>query len=251
MTAARPLGVCCVVALLLVAGCAAPGSSGPPPGLSASNVTDANALVEAHTNTLKTQSFTVETTRTVTDPNGERNARINGTYRFEPSGTVEGRIVTTTQLGTDPPQPYDQIAQERDAYRRGNVTYVRSVRGDNVTYQRTGLFNSSVTLGRALQRRTINLLNDRQNATVEPVTVDGEQRYRIHAHLNDSRFRENAVVNLTVTSDGLVRELTFRRTVALRNTQRLTTHVRVSRVGETTVERPDWYETARNATASG
>ena len=242
--------VLAVATLLVTAGCAAT-TSGTPPGLSEENVTDANALVASHTDTLDSQSFTVEVTRTVTDPNGELNAHINGTYRFEPSGTVEGRIVTTTQLGTDPPQPYDQIAKERDAYRRGNVTYVRSVRGDNVTYRQTGLFNSSVTLGRALQRRTINALNERQNATVEPVTVDGERHYRIHAHLNDSQFRENAVLNLTVTSDGLVRELTFRRIVALRNTQRLTTHVRVSRVGETTVKRPDWHQTALNVTASG
>ena len=107
--------------------------------------------------------------------------------------------------------------------------------------------------GREVFERILQLIDPRRPVLDldETVTIDGERHYRIHAHLNDSQFRENAVLNLTVTSDGLVRELTFRRIVTLRNTQRLTTHVRVSRVGETTVERPDWYETARNATASG
>jgi hypothetical protein len=249
----RAVSTLAVVALLVTTGCAATSETGTPPGLAEGNVTDANALVEAHTNALETQSFTVETTTEIEEPNGELDVRIERTYRVEPSGTTEGRLVSDTTLGDDPPERYadGNVSTELDAYRDGNVTYVRSVRGDNVTYRRTDLFDSPVTLGTILQRRTVNALSERRNATVRSVTTDDERRYRIHAHLNDSQFRTNAVVNLTVTPDGLVRDLTFRRTVAVRNAKRITTHVRFRDVGGTTVERPDWYGTARNATASG
>jgi G3E family GTPase len=252
MIGRQMVAVLAVATLLVTAGCAAT-TSGTPPGLSEENVTDANALVASHTDTLDSQSFTVEVTREVEEPNGELDVRFVQTYRVDPQGTTEGRLVSNTTLGADPPERYTDgnASRELDAYRDGNVTYLRVTRGDNVSYQRTGAFTSPVTLGRMLQRRTINALSDRQNATVRSVTVDGERHYRVHAYLNDTQVRTNAVVNMTVSPDGLVRELTFRRIVPIRSTKRITTHVRFDNIGETIVERPEWYETAQNATGSG
>ncbi|AXG08701.1 hypothetical protein DU484_01850 [Haloplanus rubicundus] len=240
-----------VVALLLVgAGCVAPTSqSAPPPGLDDDAVTDANALVRAHTTALESRSFTAHVTTTSRPTDADYRVVLNRTWRVDPTGTLRGSVVDTSATVGDAPERYARRPDERAAWREGTTTYRRVDRGENVTYRRVDLFNSSVKLSAAIQRQALYRLNTRTEATVTPVLRDGSRRYRIEARLNDTAVTTNASMTLLVDTSGVVRTMRTNQTVRYRSGNRVVTRtVRIEDVGTTTVERPDWYPTAAEAT---
>lgn len=240
-----------VVGLLLVgAGCVAPTSqSAPPPGLDDDAVTDANALIRAHTAALESQSFTVHSTTTTRPPDGDYRVVLNRTWRVDPTGTLRGSVVGTSTAVGDAPERYAQQPDERASWREGTTTYRRVAADGNATYSRIDLFNSSVKLSAAIQRGTLYRLNTRGETAVTPVMRDGSRRYRIEAELNDTAVTTNASMTLLVDADGVVRTIRTTRTVQYRTGKRLVTRtVRLDDVGSTTVERPDWYSAAVDAT---
>jgi hypothetical protein len=261
--AAATLG-CCL--LLVVAGCAglsdpggepretAAGATEPPPGLAADGVTDVSALVGAHTAALSATSFTVETTRTTRSPNGSYEVVANATWRVVPGDPVRGAYSRTVATSGDVPDRMGRLPDAVAAYREGDVTY-RRVRNDTGThYRRADLLNTSVRLNPALQRRSIARLGERDptSVTVEPVTRDGRRRYLVSARLNGTRFRSNATLRLLVTPEGVVREVRTTSTVEFRSgTREVTRTTRITDVGSTTVDRPEWYATAVEATDDG
>jgi len=241
--AAMAAGVCL---LLLVAGCTAPtGETATPPGLSADGVTDPSELVRAHTTTLQSQSFTVHTTSTMRGPEGNYRVVSNRTWRIDPTDTVRGHVVSTSRVVGDAPAQYDARPAEVSTWRAGPTTYRRVRTGDDATYRRVALFNSSVKLSAALQRQAIYRLHTRTNATVEPVSRDGRRLYRVTASLNDTAVTTNASMTMLVDAEGVVRRLRTTQTVQYRSGTRVITRtVRITDVGSTTVDRPDWYSTA-------
>jgi hypothetical protein len=249
-------GVAALALCLLVvgAGCGGLADRGgtAPPGLSADGVTDATALVGAHTAALSSTSFTVRTSTTTRPVDGEYTATTNRTWRVAPGDTVRGLVTSTTSFTGDVPERVARRPDALAAYREGTVTY-RRVRDDGETsYRRVDLLNTSVRLNPALQRRPIARLDDRVDATVEPVTREGRRRYRVTARLNDTQISTNATLRLLVTPAGVVRDLRSTRTVEYRSGRRIVTRtVRVTDVGETTVERPDWFAAAVEATGDG
>ena len=240
-----------VVGLLLVgAGCVAPTSqSAPPPGLDDDAVTDASALVRAHTSALESRSFTVRSTTTTRPPDDDYRVVLNRTWRVDPTGPFRGSVVGTSEAVGDAPERYARHPDERASWREGTTTYRRVSADGDATYRRVGLFNASVKLSAALQRQTLYRLNTRTEATVTPVTQDGSRLYRIDAQLNDTAVTTNASMTLLVDTDGIVRTIRTNRTVQYRSGNRVVTRtVRIEDVGATTVERPDWYPEAVDAT---
>jgi hypothetical protein len=239
---AMAVGVCL---LLLGAGCTAPTSETAPPGLSADGVTDPGELVRAHTDTLRSQSFTVHTTSTMHGPEGDYRVVSNRTWRLDPTDTVRGHVVSRSRTVGDAPAQYDARPDEVATWRAGPTTYRRVRTAGNVTYRRVALFNSSVKLSAALQRQAIYRLHTRTNATVEPISRDGRRLYRVTAALNDTAVTTNASMTMLVDADGVVRRLRTTQTVQYRSGTRVITRtVRITDVGSTTVDRPDWYPTA-------
>lgn len=246
------------VCLLLVgAGCAGVTGEGggvaapsdPPPGLTADEVTDASALVGAHTRALSNRTFTVRTTSRTHPVEGGWTRTTNRTWRLDAGDPVRGTVTSRSKTTGDPP---DRVAGARtrlSAYREGSTTYRRVANGSSVTYDRIGLLNTSVRLNQPLQRRPIASLSDRTNASVEPVVVDGQPRYRVTATLATRGAISNASIRLLVSPEGVVRSLRVRRTVEYRSGKRVVTRTaRIEDVGSTTIDRPEWYDEAVAAT---
>jgi hypothetical protein len=240
-----------LAALLVGAGCAAPtNQSAPPPGVDADRVTDANELLRTHTETLESQSFTVRSRTTVTEPGADYRVVTGRTWRVDPTGTVRGSVTGRSQTVGDAPERYGRRPDERAAWREGSTTYRRTLSDGAATYRRVDLFNSSVKLSAALQRQSLYRLGTRRNATVERVTRDGTPHYRIAARLNDTAVTTNASMTVLVGTDGVVHRFETRQTVQYRSGKRVVTRsVRFEDVGTTAVERPDWVTSAVNATA--
>lgn len=242
---AAAVGVCL---LLLVVGCIAPGVETSPPGLSDDGVTDSSELVRAHTTTLQSQSFTVHTTSKMHGPDGEYRVVSNRTWRLDPTGTIRGHVVSTSRTVGDAPAEYDGRPDEVAAWREGPTTYQQVRTDDDTTYRRVALFNSSVKLSAALQRQAIYRLHTRTDATVEPISRNGRRLYRVTATLNDTAVTTNASMTMLVDADGVVRRLRTNQTVQYRSGTRVITRtVRITDVGSTTIDRPDWYPTAVDA----
>ncbi|MFB6101672.1 MAG: hypothetical protein ABEJ73_03830 [Haloplanus sp.] len=240
-----------VLSLLLVgSGCAAPTDRpASPPGISDGAVTDANALVRAHTDALQSQSFTVRSTTTMHGPDGNYRVVNNRTWRIDPTGTVRGAVVSTSTIIGDAPARYARRPETVAAWRAGPTTYRRVERNGETTYRRVALFNSSVKLSAAIQRQAVYRLNTRRNATVESITRDGTRLYRVTAPLNDTAVTTNASMTLLVDANGVVRRLETTQTVQYRSGKReITRIVEFTDTGATTVERPDWYTHAVDAT---
>jgi len=240
-----------VVALLLVgAGCVAPTSqSAPPPGLDDDAVTDANALVRAHTTALESRSFTAHATTTSRPTDADYRVVLNRTWHVDPTETLRGSVVATSTAVGDAPARFARRPDERAAWREGTTTYRRVDTGRNVTYSRVDLFNSSVKLSAAIQRQALYRLNTRTETTVTPVLRNGSRRYRVEASLNDTAVTTNASMTLLVDTNGIVRRMRTNQTVRYHSGNRVVTRtVRIEGVGSTTVERPDWFPTAAEAT---
>ncbi|GAB3320386.1 DUF7537 family lipoprotein [Haloplanus salinarum] len=244
-----------VCLLVVAAGCVAPtGQSGPPPGLSTDDVTDTNALIRAHTDALDDQPFTVRSTTTMRPRSGNYTVVSNRTWRVAPGDPIRGTVVSRRDAVGDPPERVAAGPDSVAAWRDGATTYRRVRRNGTSAYGRVPLFDSPVKLNAALQRTRLYRLSTRRNATVEPVLRDGRRRYRVTAALNDTAVASNGSLTLLIDADGVVRRLESERTVRYRDGKRdLSTTVRITGVGTTTVEHPDWYgaatESARNGTA--
>ncbi|WP_251331173.1 DUF7537 family lipoprotein [Haloplanus pelagicus] len=238
--------------LVVAAGCAAPTSqSAPPPGLSTDGVTDANALVRAHTDALQSQSFTVRSSTTMRPQNGSYRVVSNRTWRVDPDEPIRGRVVSSRHTVGDTPARYAAGPTRTAAWRNGTTTYQRVRRNGTASYRRVPLFDSPVKLNAALQRNTIYRLSTRRNATVEPVDRDGQRLYRVTAALNATAVASNASMTLLVDSNGVVRTIETEQTVRYRSGKReISSTVRIDTLGATTVERPDWYGTAVTTTGN-
>ena len=239
--------VSAVVVLLLVAGCTAPTAptAPSPPGLTGEEVTDANALVRAHTDALGARPFAVRRTTTVRGVEREFRATTTRTWRVDPTGPVRGSAVRTVNVSGDAPERYARAPAEVAAWRNG-TTAVRRVRADgDVRYRRVDPFDSSVKLNPALHRQTLYRLTTRSGATVERVSRDGSQFYRISAALNDTHVATNVSMTLLVDGAGIVREIRTAQTVRYRSGQRrITERIRFHDVGTTSVDRPGWVRHA-------
>ena len=235
------------------------------PGVTADGVVDATALVGAHVEALAGRSFTVTRhTRGVDPVTNETTREVTTTWRIDARETVRGRYesrwttVPRSLVGDRrPPRVVDayradgtvlrRVVTDGDADATGEVNTTGDA-GANVSFARPDLTQTGLRLTPALHREVIVAVGDAASVTVQPVARDDTRRYRLTARLPDDRYRTNRTVELLVTPDGRVTEIRqqFRSGVT---DSVITRTVRFSAVGETRVERPAWYDAARNATA--
>ena len=231
----------CVACLLLTAGCTAPIDSPSSPELTSSEVTDSNSLIRAHTETLRSQTFTVRSTTTVRDANDTFRTVTNRTWRVDPRSPVRASAVRTRTVTGDVPERSQRAPDRITSWRHGNDTVVRIRSGNDTRVRDVQLLNSSVRLNSALHRQLLYRYSTRRNTTVETVTRNGTSFYRVRADLNDTHVTSNASMTLLVHPSGYVRQIETRQTVAYRSGPRVITQtVRFERVGTTTVEAPAW-----------
>ncbi|WP_311174193.1 hypothetical protein [Halobellus ordinarius] len=233
-----------VAVLLVTAGCIGSipsDSNSDSTQLTADDVTDTSVLIQAHTETLQTNSFTVHSTATTQDANETFRIRTERTWRVDPEPPIRAWTTSQSTVTGNAPERYEQMPERTSAWRQGNTTTVRVQSGDTARTRNADLLNTSVRLNRALHRQMLLRFSDRQNTTVDEVTRNGTRLHRVQANLNDTHVTSNASMTLFVNPDGYVQRIETTRTIEYRSGPRVVTRtVRFTRVGATTVESPDW-----------
>lgn len=238
-----------VVCLLALGGCTATTGSTAPPGLSETGVTDVSALVDAHTQALQSTSVTVRSTRTMRSTDPAFTVTTNRTWKMETGDPIRGSAVSSTTATGAAPDRYLQAPDRTSTWRNGRTTVEQVETNGSVSRRQLDFLNTSVQPSQVLHRRTISELNRRSNATVERVSRDGKEWYRVDAAVNDTGVTTNATLTLLVDPAGIVREIRSTKTVRYRSgPRRITQRVRISDVGTTTVDRPTWTAEIRNET---
>lgn len=233
-----------VAGLLVTAGCVGPLSpelNSESTQLTADDVTDTSVLIQAHTETLQTNSFTVHSTTTTRDTNSTFRVRNERTWRVDPERPIRAWTTSHVTVTGSAPERYEQQPERTSAWRQGNTTTVRVQSGDKARTRNADLLNTSVRRNRALHRQLLLRVSNRQNSTVDEVTRNGTRLYRLRANLNDTHIITNASMVLFVNPDGYVQSIEMTRTIEYRSGPRVVCRtVRFERVGSTTVESPDW-----------
>ncbi|USZ69854.1 hypothetical protein NGM10_15735 (plasmid) [Halorussus salilacus] len=235
------------------------------PGLSEDGVEEPLALSNAHQERLGDESLTISNHRV------ERYA--NGTVRNESTRTTRTaanrtryRLIENTTLPnwvTGANNEGELWANGTHVFsareRNGTMTYIRQLGPDSEPTEPRELLvgdltadDDLLTVFSAFENERVEEL-DEENATAP-------ERYRVTASdlahadfLADGTEVRNATLDAVVETDGpesaFVREYTLRYETEIDGeTVRVTERIRFSDVGETTVERPEWYDGAANET---
>jgi len=218
------------------------------PGVSGDGVDNVTALVAAHRAATANQSYVWRERRGVTtDQNGtvpvvdQTVARVESgsTYYF---WTVDERIRLQSGLRT--------VANYSE-YVDGTVQANRYKFAGGPTYERQQFDPASPSEHRHVGLSATSAIRqylDVENATVSAVRIDGRRHYRIVAG-DWPGFATESVSDGTITAvvspDGFVRSLEAAYSIYSADESR---HVRYAftyeRVGNTTVDPPDWYDAA-------
>lgn len=241
----RTITFAVLLVVVSTAGCLAVSAPGDTEtdgvAITEETVTNKSTLIGAHTETLRDTSFTtIETTRVVGE---DYQLELSRTWQLDTTSSVRGLMSQNLSVSGDPPDRFVNI-REFIAYRDGETAYRRVHSGQGPDYRAVDLLDTQVTVNPAMKRPTLSQLR-LDNTTAETATRDGEQFYRIDAELPDTEIATNRSAELLVTTEGVVEVIEIRQqrqgpqgqfTVIMR--------AEITNIGETTVEQPDWYETA-------
>lgn len=232
-----------------------PGDADPPPGVSASGVTDPDELVDAHDGVLRNTSYTVESNVTVRGE-GALLARTNATVRVAAGGHP---AFQRYRVGGERPESVGLYGYDVETWHDGNATWY-ATDGPNGTDYRRVPGERGRSLGAQTGRDHLHALFTGLNATVAGTeTRDGATLHRLGAtRPGDAEslvgtLRGDEVANVSLTAlvgeDGVVHRYRVGYDATVEDsTVRVERAVRFTALGETTVERPAWYDEAANAT---
>ncbi|KTG09139.1 hypothetical protein AUR64_15190 [Haloprofundus marisrubri] len=220
------------------------------PGLTSAGVENAETLARTHRDALRSQSRTTTLTRTYRAENGTAVANTSSVTRAaagrggqlvesEASGPARSRVAyfsdstvvwydsSTSELATRTESDSGEI---RYSYRQGNRERLPTPDG-TYTERLYEVFSST-------------------NLTVAPETVDSSV-HRLEGSTSQLRLDGEQLSNVTFTArvdyTGVVRSYELRYETDRGGLPvRVVERFRVSDVGSTDVERPDWVETAEN-----
>ena len=225
------------------------------PGLNESGVADPWKLADAHRGALNDTSYTVRTNLTARG-NGTILAHTNSTVKVAAGGTPQR---TRYEVGGERPGVIGAFGRDVEAWSDENRTLYAMEGPNGTTYQRVS-DDQRPSSGTPAGRDHIYLLLSGFETTVTGTeTRDGTTLYRVNSTdvaqpeiLADELRTEtvrNASLSALVTEDGLVREYHVEYAGTVENaTVEVERTTRFTRLGETTVERPPWYDEAVNAT---
>ena len=259
----QSLGVVCLVALTVVAGCSGlvgdepeqspaltpapvPTTAEPfPPGVSDRGVS-ASALTNAHRNRLASTNYTVVVSQRVVDANG---TIMRTTRRHRVAVGAEpyyGRYNRTLfRFGTQ--RPVDSLSYWSGP--DGFATRFSGGSGEPALYwsadsNRSIDVDGSVELSRTAETLGLTVA-DRQNDAVMLVATGASDAGRLPgpSYVGD---RHNVSATFVVGLDGLVSDWRIAYDARFDERPVRVVHtVRIVEVGSTTVSRPDWVEAAR------
>jgi hypothetical protein len=230
----------------------------PPTGLTEDGVTGVQALVEAHIAALDNRSFTERRSDQLLAANGTTIAMTNSTKRVN---DTHDRVATTYRLTGIPASSeryvvwFDQSVTHFDQWYNGNRSVYRGDGPDGTAYASTPprdrrTWVSTTALERyyyAAESTTVSSENGRIEVQLNGVTGNWSTA-RVPVTVTDG------TVTVTMTDDGRVTQYRTEFTGALRRAPNTTVEgeevVEYTAVGETSVDRPDWVDSARSATTT-
>lgn len=236
------------------------------PGLTERGIEEVSALTDAHRERLGDESLTIDSLTVERYENGSVRKRTNMTTRTAANRTRYRVAVNTTE-------PNWLSGTDGEGELWANGTHVFRAHATNGTTTYSLAFDSTVADPREYlfgdltnSERLLVAFAAFENERVQ--RVDGgnatvPKRYRVTAtdlaHPDflgpDDAEARNATLGAVIETDGpesetFVREYTLRyETTVEGETVSVTERVRFSNVGETTVERPAWYDGPTNRTA--
>lgn len=258
MSVARgPLGPLLLVALVATAGCSGPFAGSTPsgtetvtpapvpeeppptdrdgelaPGLTDDGVVDAARLVGAHTEALIDTSYTARLSTTRTAPNGTLRERYDRAVRV--AAPDRFRYVLTVET--------PDLERRTDRWRSGERAYEAVTENGNTTYRSMDRPSVPTLLSREGLFRLFRLIPSRVTDTR---TVDGTTTYRIVGGPGDLPPLTNVSYVANVTDRGLITSYRVTYTLDREDDPRhVTVEATVTGVGDTTVDRPVWYDEA-------
>lgn len=256
----RRLGAVLVAGLAVLGGCSATGLVGPgstptpeppyvaAPGIDADGVEDASQLAAAHRASLEGVSYTLRTGVVIRRPDGSVRATRTTVVRVGRGGP-HGRPFTLEQRAAGPFPEAIATQANFSAWSSGGHTFVRiepGARQSRYTRYDGGVSDAIVVLDgdEAIDIYVAPL----SNASVVETSADGWIAYRLESTAPSGRHTV-AVVD----SFGLLRSLSVRTPAEdvfwIRDPGTVVRTLRYERIGNTTVERPDWVDDAIVATA--
>lgn len=222
------------------------------PGLTGAGVTDPFTLAATHSSILNDTSYTF---------------RENATVRYA-NGTIADRSVTRTQFAANENR-FHIVQNGSDMAVRGLRGVSLWSNGERVFMARMSDNGTSYNVPRGSDsepvspRRFLSFGTNRERIaslfrSVETRVADSEQRngttrYRVEsttvtnrgAFENDWQNPRNVTLIADIDSQGLVREYRLTYAATLDGAPvRIERHVRYTDIGNTTVERPSWYDDA-------
>jgi hypothetical protein len=227
------------------------------PRLDEAGVTNASTLAAAHEAALRETSYTVRTNRTRTDVNGTLRQRVRATVRVGPNGSYNARYEFAQRPSW---QATGGPAVVRIGYFAGDGQAIQAVALANGTTQYEVLpAELAASIRRSLAgrgERYERLLTGAKTRVASRTTRGDTRLFGVEAtdvmvgYFGSAGPRgdpRDATLSLLVDERGLVRRhwLTYAASTETNATVRTTETVRYSDVGETTVERPPWYDAAR------
>lgn len=216
-----------------------------PPGVSEDGIDEPIELVTAHRETLENTSYTISTATTYRRPNGTMFAQSYTATRVAPG--AESFSVATTQTMRNATRPlgiqhYDVEvwANETDAL------VARDFRDGNASYQRTS--RASAPFEPNAQWELLYAALGSGNATlVGHAERNGTTLYKLVSTPSEESVTDELGYEFSalVDSEGVVHsfQMTQRSTIDDRPVI-VSRSVHVTELGNTTVERPSWYEQA-------
>lgn len=216
-----------------------------PPGLSADGVTDPLALADAHRAALQNTSYTVATTYAFRRPNGTVLSQGLTTTRVAPGGKSYHAVTSQTQSNDTRPLGIGRYELAAWANETRAVT-VRQVRGGEPTYREVS--RERAPFEPDTQWELLYSAFAATNTTVvERFERDGTTLFRVVSTEQPgpglaSVYGGSYSFVATVDTQGVVRtfQQTYRTTFEDRPAV-VSRTVRLTRLGNTSVERPDWY----------
>lgn len=281
-TRVRALAVVCVTALVVLSGCAGlsdggttpaptaeeavgPADTAAPsptaaseaksetatgarlaPGLTADGLVDPLELVNAHTAVLRSEPFTV---RYELRRNGDDyDVTQTLSSRTNLNGTVRAHAVQWVNTTGSAPSFYENRSGRTVIWRDGGTVFRRTVENGSATYDRVLAMNASLSPNLLTQRRNLaESLSNAEPRTVTEVTRDGETYYRVEGSFQEPYRNGPTNVTAYVAPNGLIAELVVEEAGAERVGPTVL-RVTYERLGETSVDRPEWVESAETAT---
>lgn len=223
-----------------------------PPGVNESGITDPLALVDAHQQTLDNTSYTLSTSVTYRRPNGTLASQGYTAMRVAPGASSYYAVTTqTVENGT----PW--FAEERyDLAVWANETdgvAARQVSGEETTYHWTSRERAGFDPNTQWDL-LYAALGSGGGEVVGQFERNGTTLTKIVSSPTESEVSPRLGYEFTalVDSQGVVRSIqTLHRTIIEDRPVVVSRTVRVSAMGNTTVERPAWFQQAvENRTTS-